>query len=138
LDIEYDASTFDSDPFEPQPDGVTTIFPFWIEGTNGQRGYIELPYTLPQDFTLFIIMKEQNIDIWKRKLDWVAEKGGMVLLITHPDYMNFSKDRCGIEEYQMAFYKELLNYIKSKYEGQYWHVLPREMARFWRRFVSRE
>ena len=28
LDIEYDASTFDTDPFEPQPDGVGTIFPF--------------------------------------------------------------------------------------------------------------
>jgi hypothetical protein len=27
LNIEYDASTFDTDPFEPQPDGVGTIFP---------------------------------------------------------------------------------------------------------------
>ena len=30
LDIEYDSSTFDTDPFEPQPDGVGTIFPFWV------------------------------------------------------------------------------------------------------------
>ena len=30
LDIQYDASTFDTDPFEPQPDGVDTIFPFWV------------------------------------------------------------------------------------------------------------
>ena len=30
LNIEYDASTFDTDPFEPQPDGVSTIFPFWV------------------------------------------------------------------------------------------------------------
>lgn len=30
LDIEYDASTFDTDPFEPQPEGVGTIFPFWV------------------------------------------------------------------------------------------------------------
>ena len=28
LDVEYDASTFDTDPFEPQPDGAGTIFPF--------------------------------------------------------------------------------------------------------------
>ena len=27
---QYDASTFDTDPFEPQPDGVNTIFPFWF------------------------------------------------------------------------------------------------------------
>ena len=30
LNIAYDASTFDTDPFEPQPDGVNTIFPFWV------------------------------------------------------------------------------------------------------------
>jgi hypothetical protein len=22
--------------------------------------------------------------------------------------------------------------VKARYEGQYWHVLPKEMARFWR------
>jgi hypothetical protein len=31
LHITYDCSTFDTDPFEPQPDGVSTIFPFWVE-----------------------------------------------------------------------------------------------------------
>ena len=41
LDIEYDLSTFDTDPFEPQSDGVGTIFPFWIEGKNGRPGYAE-------------------------------------------------------------------------------------------------
>ena len=30
LDIAYDSSTFDTDPFEPQPDGAGTIFPFWV------------------------------------------------------------------------------------------------------------
>ena len=30
LNIAYDACTFDTDPFEPQPDGVNTIFPFWV------------------------------------------------------------------------------------------------------------
>jgi len=34
-------------------------------------------------------MQEKNIDIWKRKLEWVAENGGMPLVNTHPDYMNF-------------------------------------------------
>jgi hypothetical protein len=75
LDILYDASTFDTDPFEPQPDGMGTIYPFRVGG-GGRRGYIELPYTLPQDFTLFILMREADIGIWKRKLAWIAEKGG--------------------------------------------------------------
>src|SRR5260370_5219572 len=30
LNIQYDASTFDIDPFEPQPQGRHTIFPFWV------------------------------------------------------------------------------------------------------------
>ena len=55
LDIEYDASTFDTDPFEPDSDGVGTIFPFWVPGNPEQDGYVELPYTLPQDFLLFIL-----------------------------------------------------------------------------------
>ena len=29
LEIMHGTSTFDSDPFEPQSDGVSTIFPFW-------------------------------------------------------------------------------------------------------------
>jgi len=56
----------------------------------------------------------------------------MALLITHPDYMNGKKKKCGIEEYPMEFYKELLDYIKGKYEGQYWNPLPKEMAHFWK------
>src|SRR6266480_1087576 len=34
LDVQYDASTFDTDPFEPQPEGHHTIFPFWVPRPN--------------------------------------------------------------------------------------------------------
>jgi peptidoglycan/xylan/chitin deacetylase (PgdA/CDA1 family) len=138
LDIEYDGSTFDSDPFEPHPDGVRTIFPFWVAGNSREEGYVELPYTLPQDHCLFIILQEKDISVWKRKLDWVAAKGGMTLLNSHPDYMNFEKRRCRLEEYPAGHYVAFLEYIKSKYEGLYWHVLPREMGRFWRRVIARQ
>jgi peptidoglycan/xylan/chitin deacetylase (PgdA/CDA1 family) len=131
LDIEYDASTFDTDPFEPHPDGVKTIFPFRVRRGRDNGGYIELPYTLPQDFTLFVLMLEKNNSIWKRKLDWIAEKGGMVLLNTHPDYMYFGGKKMGIEEYPMEYYEEFLMYIKNMGEKKYWHALPREMARWW-------
>src|SRR5580704_13035040 len=40
LNINYDSSTFDTDPFEPEPDSVRTIFPFWVPGANG-RGFVE-------------------------------------------------------------------------------------------------
>jgi hypothetical protein len=92
-----DASTFDTDPFEPQPEGMGTIFPFWVHDGSKTKGFVEIPYTLPQDFTLFVLMREKNIDIWKKKLDWIVEKGGMALLITHPDYMIFGGKRPGME-----------------------------------------
>jgi glycosyltransferase involved in cell wall biosynthesis len=131
LNIDYDASTFDTDPFEPQPDGMGTIFPFFVNDITNRKGYVELPYTLPQDFTLFSLMREKNIDIWKEKVDWIAEKGGMALINVHPDNMNFSASKPGSEDYPAEYYREFLAYIKDKYKGQYWHVLPKEIAAFW-------
>jgi len=132
MEIEYDASTFDTDPFEPQPDGVGTIFPFWVENNIEGEGYVELPYTLPQDFTLFILFREKDIKVWKDKLDWIAEKKGMALMITHPDYMSFGSSKCEMEKYPVAYYEEFLDYVKCRYEGQYWNPLPKEMALFWK------
>jgi len=132
LNIEYDQSTFDTDPFEPDPEGQARIFPFWVNGRESGIGYVELPYTLPQDFTLYILLKEKNTEIWEKKLDWIADKGGMALLDTHPDYMNCNGKGCGLEEYPRDFYKGFLDYVRVKYEGEYWNALPREMARFWK------
>jgi hypothetical protein len=129
LNIEYDSSTFDTDPFEPQPNGVSTIFPFWVPHPEGDGGYSELPYTLPQDSTLFIFLQEQGIDTWKTKLDWIAEHGGMALLNSHPDYMSFNGNRPAMKEYPAKFYSEFLDYVKQKYDGQYWHALPRDVAK---------
>lgn len=144
LDVEYDASTFDTDPFEPQPEGRHTIFPLWIPRpitlnshlamagsilNYSRNGYVELPYTLPQDSTLFLLLREKTPDIWQRKLDWIAGHGGMALGITHPDYMAFSgkpSDKAG--EYPVELYKRFLEHVRSKYVGEYWHALPREIA----------
>ncbi|MCZ2147217.1 MAG: glycosyltransferase [Bryobacterales bacterium] len=131
LGAEYDGSTFDADPFEPEPDGVRTIFPFWVAGPHGS-GYVELPYTLVQDFTLFVVLREQNIAIWKRKLDWIAEHGGMALLNTHPDYMCFDGGKPARDEYPVSHYEELLTYVREKYEGAFWSGTPREAAQFYR------
>jgi glycosyltransferase involved in cell wall biosynthesis/peptidoglycan/xylan/chitin deacetylase (PgdA/CDA1 family) len=130
LNIEYDLSTFDTDPFEPEPDGYGTIFPFWVPGPNGS-GYVELPYTLPQDHTLFVLFGEPNIDIWKKKLDWVAEHGGMALLNTHPDYMRF-EGKPAQDEFSFSHYEEFLRYAREKYDGLFWSALPRDVARYYR------
>jgi hypothetical protein len=125
LEIEYDMSTFDTDPFEPQPDGVETVFPYFISNGGGS-GYVELPYTLPQDSTLFLLLEHKNIDIWKRKLDWIAEHGGMALINVHPDYMNFGNP--GRNQFPAALYQEFLQYAQSEYGTSGINMLPREVA----------
>jgi hypothetical protein len=133
LNIKYDTSTFDTDPFEPQSEGYSTIFPFKYDNSinNLNKSFIELPYTLPQDFTLFVLLKEKNIKIWKNKLDWIVKNNGMALMITHPDYLNFGNENNVKERYPYEFYRDFLLYIKEKYENNYWHALPKEVAYFW-------
>ncbi|HWD92927.1 MAG TPA: DUF354 domain-containing protein [Verrucomicrobiae bacterium] len=135
LNVEYDASTFDTDPFEPQPDHRNTIFPFWIpapeNSQNPNGGYVELPYTLPQDSTLFLLFREKTPQVWLEKLNWIAKHGGMVLLNTHPDYMNF-EDQTSLRQYPAAMYHEFLEYVKLKYRDSFWHATPREVASYMR------
>lgn len=148
LEIKYDASTFDTDPFEPQPDGVNTIFPFWVvknhsapassaklaspftsRNSSCAGGYVELPYTLPQDSTLFLVLRETTTEIWKKKLDWIVKKGGMALLNVHPDYLAFDGNASN-SEFSCSLYRELLEYVQTRYAGLYWQPLPRDMAEF--------
>ena len=144
LDVQYDASTFDTDPFEPEPQGRHTIFPFWVPCPNGDsptyersaltsssQGYVELPYTLPQDFTLFVLLQEKTPEIWMRKLDWIAQHGGMALVDVHPDYLCFDDVIATSTEYPVAHYKSLLEYVSRRYSGAFWNTTPRNVAQFY-------
>ncbi|HTX68655.1 MAG TPA: hypothetical protein VMH50_05860 [Thermoleophilia bacterium] len=112
LDIKWDSSFFDSDPFEPIPGGVMTIWPF-VMGR-----FVELPYTLPQDHALIETLGESTPAIWIRKLDFIAAHGGMALLNSHPDYLC----RSG----RLTMYAEFLDEIAGR--SGYWHALPRDVA----------
>ena len=127
LKIQYDASTFDTDPFEPQPDSRNTIFPFWV--SNGNHGYAELPYTLPQDSTLFLLLQEADPKIWIQKLDWIARHGGMALLNVHPDYIHFPGDRPAPRTFPVEHYINFLKHVRAHHAESFWHPLPRDMAR---------
>jgi len=146
LNVAYDASSFDTDPFEPQSDGVGTIFPFWVPKNPNLNptsspishlpssaypdGYFELPYTLPQDSTLFILFGEKSPEIWCQKLDWIAKHGGMALLNVHPDYVDFSNERSDPHRFPVRYYAEFLEHVRDRFTGTYWHALPREVAEF--------
>lgn len=131
LQIDYSISTFDTDPFEPQSDGISTIFPKYVDyKSNRKNGHIELPYTMPQDSTLFLILQEKNIDIWKQKLNWIAGKGGMAMVKTHPDYMVFDKKSNNSSMYPVSRYLELLTYLSDKYRGKYYHGTALDVSEY--------
>ena len=116
LEIEYDLSFFDTDPFEPIPGGTMSIWPFFI------GHFVELPYTLMQDYSLVAILGEKTPRLWIEKVDFIQRYYGMVLVNTHPDYL--------IEQVNWKIYSDFLQSIK--YRGDYWHALPKYIAKWWR------
>ena len=137
LDIVYDCSTFDTDPFEPQPESAGTIFPYWTpepgadaKANAAPRGYVELPYTLPQDSTLFVLLQESSNAIWRDKLEWVAGHGGMVLLNVHPDYLGVRGEGSSSQRTVLEHYTDLLQFIQARFPDAYWHALPHQVATF--------
>ncbi len=116
LEIEYDLSFFDTDPFEPLPGGCMSIWPFAI------GHFIELPYTLVQDCTLVNILGETSPQFWLSKVDYLTRYYGMALLTVHPDYLDHGSCR----DIFTGFLREL------KDHGDYWNALPRDVARWWR------
>ena len=133
LEIDYSVSTYDVDPFEPQHCGSKRIFPYWVKAPDGEgRGFVEMPYTLAQDFTIFVLLKEHTNTIWRTKLDWIAERGGMALIKTHPDYMFLPGERRQADGYPIGLYTDLLDYIIGRYSGDAWFAQTSEVARYWR------
>lgn len=117
LGCRYDSSFPDVDPFEPQPGGCCSIYPFFFGDV------VELPVTLVQDHTLFEVLRRETIDLWRDKAVWIAERHGLVNLIVHPDYLDSAE--------RMAKYEQLLALLRSLEGG--WHALPRDVAAWWRR-----
>jgi hypothetical protein len=116
LGFAYDSSYTDTDPYEPQPGGCSTYLPF----CNGEL--VELPITLPQDHTLFVILQHPDGKLWIEKARDVRDRGGMVLALAHPDY---ARDARLAEAWQ-----GLLEEFSS--DGTAWQALPREVAAWWR------
>ena len=117
LGFGYDSSYTDTDPYEPQPGGCCTFLPYFNHGT------VELPITLPQDHTLFTILQHADADLWLRKAGHIRDRGGMVLVLTHPDYAHDQRLADG--------YQTLLDTFAD--DGTAWHALPQEVAAWWRR-----
>ncbi len=114
--FDFDSSFSDTDPYEPQSGGTCSVFPFFLSDM------IELPYTLPQDHTLLHILKRDPLPIWTTKAQWIAAMGGMILVLTHPDYSGTGR--------HLNDYRELLRRLRALENS--WHALPSAVAEWWR------
>lgn len=117
LGFDYDTSFPDTDPYEPMPGGCCSWLPFFIDDL------VELPVTLPQDHTLFVILGHKDESVWVTKTEVLRRRSGMAMLDTHPDYLIDPR----ISSAYAAFLQRCVAY------GDAWPALPREVSAWWRR-----
>ena len=119
LDFSFDMSFPNVAHLDPQRGGCCTVMPYFIGDV------LELPLTTIQDYTLFHVLNEQSIDLWKTQVEIILAKNGLATFIVHPDYI--------IEPETQAIYKDLLVML-SELRGReaLWFALPREIDSWWR------
>ena len=104
---------------EPQRGGCCTVMPYFV----GE--ILEIPLTACQDYTLFHILNDYSIGLWKKQTELILQKYGLLSFITHPDYL--------IESRARAVYESLLDYLSQISERRgIWRALPGEVDRWWR------
>jgi hypothetical protein len=116
LGFDYDSSYPDTDPFEPIAGGCCSWLPFFIDTI------VELPITVPQDHTVFVILRCGG-EVWHAKAEAIKRRGGMALVLTHPDYL--------CDDATLSAYEAFV----ARYAGDptAWTALPREVSDWWRR-----
>lgn len=119
LDFAFDMSFPNVAPMDPQPGGCCTVMPFFIGNV------LELPVTTTQDYTLFHVMNERSINLWKLQTEMILKKNGLVTFIVHPDYV--------LDPGELTAYKHLLEYLRElKEKTGVWCALPSEINTWWR------
>ncbi len=119
LNFSYDMSVPNVAHLDPQRGGCCTIFPYFIGNT------LELPLTTIQDYSLFHILQQRSLDMWKQQIARIREHNGLISFIIHPDYVN--------EDWSSGVYKALLAYLSELRADQgVWIALPGEIDDWWR------
>jgi hypothetical protein len=120
LNFSYDMSVPNVARLEAQRGGCCTVMPYALPS-----GMTELPLTTTEDYTLFHILKDPSISLWKEQMSLIRERHGLISFIVHPDYIT-SYPAQGV-------YKELLGeLVRLRSDEGVWVTLPREVDRWWR------
>lgn len=119
LEFAFDTSIPNVAHLDPQHGGCCTVMPFFIGDV------LELPVTTTQDYTLFHVLNERSIDLWRSQIDLILRKNGLMNFIVHPDYI--------LEHDTLSTYKELLCHLQElRSKTQIWCALPSEIDSWWR------
>ena len=119
LDFAFDMSFPNVAPLDPQQGGCCTVMPFFI------GDMLELPVTAVQDYTLFHVLNERSIELWKTQIDMVLKKNGLLSFIVHPDYV--------LQPSMLSVYKHLLRHLQGlRDKTAIWCALPAEISAWWR------
>jgi hypothetical protein len=119
LDVSFDMSIPNVAHLDPQRGGCCTVMPYFI------GRIVELPVTTTQDYTLFHILNQRSIDLWKEQTELILSKHGLVSFIVHPDYI--------IEHDTRSVYRSLLSHLKDlRSDANVWFALPSEVDNWWR------
>jgi hypothetical protein len=119
LDFSFDMSMPNVAHLDPQRGGCCTVMPYFI------GDILELPVTTVQDYTLFHLLGERSIKLWKTQLEMILAENGLATFIVHPDYI--------IEPDTRSVYEALLVWLSElRRRDALWFALPREIDSWWR------
>ncbi|MGH9498300.1 MAG: hypothetical protein ACRD3L_04090 [Terriglobales bacterium] len=119
IKLSFDMSIPNVAHLDPQRGGCCTVMPYFI------GNLLELPVTTVQDYTLFHILNERSIDLWKKQVSLILASNGMAHFIVHPDYIRLPDTR--------RVYESLLAWLREETDKKdLWTTLPGEVDLWWR------
>jgi hypothetical protein len=119
FEFSFDMSVPNVGHLEPQRGGCCTVMPYFV------GRILELPLTTIQDYSLFHILGDYSIDLWKEQIELILAENGLISVIGHPDYVRHPRAQ--------AVYTELLNHLAElRDRGSVWMALPTEIDEWWR------
>ena len=119
LEFAYDTSVPNVAHLDPQRGGCCTVMPYFV------GNLVELPVTVIQDYSLYQILNDYSINIWKQQIELILETHGLINVIIHPDYNIAPRER--------AVYEQFLAHLAAiREERSVWVALPKDVAQWWR------
>lgn len=118
-EFSYDMSVPNVAHLEPKRGGCCTVFPYFV------GKILELPLTTCQDYSIFYILQDFSLDLWKQQTSLIRERNGMISILAHPDYLTNQQAR--------SAYGTLLAYLRHRVDGEgWWAALPGDVDDWWR------